>query len=137
MVEWTFSAGTEISRFIKYIHIFVLKASCFKPYVFEWCDDYMMTEFWTLLFYINLLEFIQNKMRHKHVVWVFIWIWFRLHRQQELSNLLHEKKYLKALGIAISLDQPHTALRVIRGTLSLISLRKESTCLLNFPNAFV
>uniref|UniRef100_A0A9J8AAD8 Transducin beta like 3 n=1 Tax=Cyprinus carpio carpio TaxID=630221 RepID=A0A9J8AAD8_CYPCA len=34
--------------------------------------------------------------------------------QQELSNLLHEKKYLKALGIAISLDQPHTALRVIR-----------------------
>ncbi|RXN19837.1 transducin beta 3 [Labeo rohita] len=35
-------------------------------------------------------------------------------KQQELSNLLHEKKYLKALGIAISLDQPHTALRVIR-----------------------
>lgn len=37
-------------------------------------------------------------------------------RQQELSNLLHEKKYLKALGIAISLDQPHTVLRVIKGT---------------------
>ncbi|KAK2915927.1 hypothetical protein QQF64_024326 [Cirrhinus molitorella] len=35
-------------------------------------------------------------------------------KQQELSNLLHEKKYLKALGIAISLDHPHTALRVIR-----------------------
>ena len=37
-------------------------------------------------------------------------------RQQELSNLLHEKKYLKALGIAISLDQPHTVLKVIKGT---------------------
>lgn len=37
-------------------------------------------------------------------------------RQQELSNLLHEKNFLKALGIAISLDQPHTVLRVIKGT---------------------
>uniref|UniRef100_A0A8C7Z0J4 Transducin beta like 3 n=1 Tax=Oryzias sinensis TaxID=183150 RepID=A0A8C7Z0J4_9TELE len=37
-----------------------------------------------------------------------------LTRQQELSNLLHEKKYLKALGLAISLDQPHTALTVIK-----------------------
>ncbi|XP_072549538.1 transducin beta-like protein 3 [Salminus brasiliensis] len=35
-------------------------------------------------------------------------------KQQELSNLIHEKKYLKALGIAISLDQPHTVLRVIK-----------------------
>uniref|UniRef100_A0A673K9H1 Transducin (beta)-like 3 n=1 Tax=Sinocyclocheilus rhinocerous TaxID=307959 RepID=A0A673K9H1_9TELE len=35
-------------------------------------------------------------------------------KQQELSNLLHEKKYVKALGVAISLTQPHTALRVIR-----------------------
>uniref|UniRef100_A0A3B4B9L1 U3 small nucleolar RNA-associated protein 13 C-terminal domain-containing protein n=1 Tax=Periophthalmus magnuspinnatus TaxID=409849 RepID=A0A3B4B9L1_9GOBI len=35
-------------------------------------------------------------------------------KQQELSNLLHEKKYLKALGLAISLDQPHTVLMVIR-----------------------
>ncbi|XP_051571584.1 transducin beta-like protein 3 [Myxocyprinus asiaticus] len=35
-------------------------------------------------------------------------------KQQVLSNLLHEKKYLKALGIAISLDQPHTVLRVIK-----------------------
>lgn len=37
-------------------------------------------------------------------------------RQQELSNLLHGKKYLKALGLAISLDQPHTVLTVIKGT---------------------
>lgn len=35
-------------------------------------------------------------------------------KQQTLANLLHEKKYLKALGIAISLDQPHTVLRVIK-----------------------
>ncbi|TRY98994.1 hypothetical protein DNTS_001252 [Danionella cerebrum] len=35
-------------------------------------------------------------------------------KQQELWNLLHEKQYLKALGIAISLDQPHTALCVIK-----------------------
>uniref|UniRef100_A0A8C6P2F7 Transducin beta like 3 n=1 Tax=Nothobranchius furzeri TaxID=105023 RepID=A0A8C6P2F7_NOTFU len=33
---------------------------------------------------------------------------------QELSNLLHEKKYVKALGLAISLDQPHTVLTVIK-----------------------
>uniref|UniRef100_A0AAZ3QBT4 U3 small nucleolar RNA-associated protein 13 C-terminal domain-containing protein n=1 Tax=Oncorhynchus tshawytscha TaxID=74940 RepID=A0AAZ3QBT4_ONCTS len=36
-------------------------------------------------------------------------------KKQELSNLLHEKKYLKALGLAISLDQPHTVLKVIKG----------------------
>lgn len=37
-------------------------------------------------------------------------------RQQELSNLLQEKKYRKALGLAISLDQPYTVLTVIKGT---------------------
>ncbi|KAJ3601529.1 hypothetical protein NHX12_032497 [Muraenolepis orangiensis] len=42
-----------------------------------------------------------------------ITIWDIL-KQQELSNLLHEKKFLKALGLAISLDQPHTVLSVIR-----------------------
>ncbi|CAI9561822.1 unnamed protein product [Staurois parvus] len=36
-------------------------------------------------------------------------------KQQELSNLLHEKRFLKALGLAITLDQPHTALTVIKG----------------------
>ncbi|XP_030434307.1 transducin beta-like protein 3 isoform X1 [Gopherus evgoodei] len=35
-------------------------------------------------------------------------------KDQELSNLLHEKKYLKALGLAISLDRPHTVLTVIK-----------------------
>ncbi|XP_030646685.1 transducin beta-like protein 3 [Chanos chanos] len=35
-------------------------------------------------------------------------------KQQELSNLLHEKNFVKALGMAISLDQPHTVLRVIK-----------------------
>ncbi|XP_020942445.1 transducin beta-like protein 3 isoform X2 [Sus scrofa] len=35
-------------------------------------------------------------------------------RQQELDNLLHEKRYLRALGLAISLDRPHTVLTVIQ-----------------------
>uniref|UniRef100_A0A8C4SWQ1 Transducin beta like 3 n=1 Tax=Erpetoichthys calabaricus TaxID=27687 RepID=A0A8C4SWQ1_ERPCA len=39
-------------------------------------------------------------------------------KQQKLSNLLHDKKYLKALGLAISLDQPHTVLLVIKGILA-------------------
>uniref|UniRef100_A0A3Q3BNA9 Transducin beta like 3 n=1 Tax=Kryptolebias marmoratus TaxID=37003 RepID=A0A3Q3BNA9_KRYMA len=43
-------------------------------------------------------------------------------KQQELSNLLHEKKYLKALGLAISLCQPHTVLTVIKA----IRQREES-----------
>ncbi|XP_051878001.1 transducin beta-like protein 3 [Pristis pectinata] len=38
-------------------------------------------------------------------------------KQQELSNLLHEQKYLKALGLAISLDQPQTVLVVIKALL--------------------
>ncbi|XP_078273803.1 transducin beta-like protein 3 [Rhinoraja longicauda] len=38
-------------------------------------------------------------------------------KQQELSNLLHEKKYLKALGLAISLDHPQTVLIVIKALL--------------------
>lgn len=38
-----------------------------------------------------------------------------LARQQELDNLLHEKRYLRALGLAISLDRPHTVLTVIQG----------------------
>ncbi|MGH0116990.1 UNVERIFIED_CONTAM: hypothetical protein FKN15_024935 [Acipenser sinensis] len=39
-------------------------------------------------------------------------------KQQELSNLLHEKKYFKAMGLAISLNQPHTVLMVIKGILA-------------------
>ncbi|TEA31814.1 hypothetical protein DBR06_SOUSAS8310041 [Sousa chinensis] len=35
-------------------------------------------------------------------------------KQQELDNLLHEKRYLRALGLAISLDRPHTVLTVIQ-----------------------
>ncbi|XP_068606297.1 transducin beta-like protein 3 [Brachionichthys hirsutus] len=35
-------------------------------------------------------------------------------KKQKLSNLLHEKNYLKALGLAIALDQPHTVLTVIK-----------------------
>ncbi|KAM9584213.1 transducin beta-like protein 3 isoform 1-T1 [Trichechus inunguis] len=35
-------------------------------------------------------------------------------KQQELDNLLHERRYLQALGLAISLDRPHTVLTVIQ-----------------------
>ncbi|XP_040829919.1 transducin beta-like protein 3 [Ochotona curzoniae] len=35
-------------------------------------------------------------------------------RQQELDNLLHERRYLRALGLAISLDRPHTVLTVVQ-----------------------
>ncbi|KAJ6653728.1 hypothetical protein lerEdw1_008754 [Lerista edwardsae] len=35
-------------------------------------------------------------------------------KDQELSNLLHRKRYLKALGLAISLDRPHTVLTVVK-----------------------
>uniref|UniRef100_A0ABM5F138 Transducin beta-like protein 3 n=1 Tax=Pogona vitticeps TaxID=103695 RepID=A0ABM5F138_9SAUR len=38
-------------------------------------------------------------------------------KEQELSNLLHEKQYLKALGFAISLDRPHTVLTVVKAIL--------------------
>ncbi|XP_069876074.1 transducin beta-like protein 3 isoform X1 [Dipodomys merriami] len=38
----------------------------------------------------------------------------QLVKQQELDNLLHERRYLRALGLAISLDRPHTVLTVIQ-----------------------
>ncbi|XP_030067433.1 transducin beta-like protein 3 [Microcaecilia unicolor] len=40
-----------------------------------------------------------------------------IEKKQELSNLLHEKKYVRALGLALSLDQPHTTLMVIKAIL--------------------
>ena len=42
-------------------------------------------------------------------------------REQELQNLLHHKKYLKALGLAISLDQPFRVLSVIKGMLTVVT----------------
>ncbi|NXN14886.1 TBL3 protein, partial [Indicator maculatus] len=38
-------------------------------------------------------------------------------KEQELSNLLHEKRYLRALGLAISLGRPHTVLTVVKAIL--------------------
>ncbi|NXN97249.1 TBL3 protein, partial [Rhinopomastus cyanomelas] len=46
-------------------------------------------------------------------------------KEQELSNLLHEKRYLKALGLAISLDRPHTVLTVVRAILKETDGRKH------------
>ena len=36
-------------------------------------------------------------------------------REQKLANLMHDKKYLKAIGLAITLDQPFKVLNVIKG----------------------
>uniref|UniRef100_A0A8C3M008 Transducin beta like 3 n=1 Tax=Chrysolophus pictus TaxID=9089 RepID=A0A8C3M008_CHRPC len=46
-------------------------------------------------------------------------------KEQELSNLLHEKRYLKALGLAISLDRPHTVLMVVKAILKESDGRKR------------
>ncbi len=42
-------------------------------------------------------------------------IYFVDFREQKLSNLLHEKKYLKAIGLAITLDRPFQVLNIIKG----------------------
>ncbi len=39
----------------------------------------------------------------------------QLLQEQELSNLLHRKDYLKAVGVAISLDQPYRVLKILQG----------------------
>lgn len=36
-------------------------------------------------------------------------------REQELSNLLHHKDYVRAVGVAISLDQPFRVLKILQG----------------------
>ena len=36
-------------------------------------------------------------------------------REQELSNLLHRKDYVRAVGVAISLDQPYRVLKILQG----------------------
>uniref|UniRef100_UPI00358F3981 transducin beta-like protein 3 n=1 Tax=Myxine glutinosa TaxID=7769 RepID=UPI00358F3981 len=46
-------------------------------------------------------------------------------KQQELSNLLKEKRFSKALSFAISLDQPHTTLDVIKAILEEPSGEKD------------
>ena len=40
-----------------------------------------------------------------------------LHREQELSNLMHDKKYIEAIGLAITLDQPYRVLTIMKGKL--------------------
>lgn len=40
----------------------------------------------------------------------------QLLREQELSNLLHQKDYVKAVGVAITLDQPNRILKILQGT---------------------
>jgi hypothetical protein len=38
-----------------------------------------------------------------------------INRVQELSNLLHNKKYIDAIGLAITLDQPWRLLKIFKG----------------------
>ena len=36
-------------------------------------------------------------------------------QEQDLSNLLHRKDYVKAVGVAISLDQPYRVCKILQG----------------------
>jgi len=36
-------------------------------------------------------------------------------REQELSNLLHDKDYIKAVAMAIKLDQPMRVYKILTG----------------------
>ena len=40
---------------------------------------------------------------------------FSFFREQELSNLIHNKKFLKAIGLAITLEQPFRLLTILKG----------------------
>ena len=44
----------------------------------------------------------------------------KLLHEQELSNLLQRKDYIRAVGVAISLDQPFRVLTILRGTLDVV-----------------
>ncbi|XP_033631060.1 transducin beta-like protein 3 [Asterias rubens] len=41
----------------------------------------------------------------------------QIEKEQELSNLLHDKKYLKAIGLAITLNQPFRVLTIMKNIL--------------------
>lgn len=43
----------------------------------------------------------------------------QLLKEQELSNLLHQKDYVKAVGVAISLDQPFRVRTILQGKKSI------------------
>ena len=36
-------------------------------------------------------------------------------QQQELSNLIHEKRYHEALSLALSMEKPYHTLNIVRG----------------------
>lgn len=50
----------------------------------------------------------------------------QLLKEQELSNLLHQKDYVRAVGVAISLDQPFRVLHILQGQQLQVWL--EHTC---------
>ena len=44
---------------------------------------------------------------------------FFYHREQELLNLLHDKDYVRAVGVALSLEQPFRVLTILKGTINI------------------
>ena len=49
--------------------------------------------------------------------------WFFFSREQELQNLLQQKKYTKAIGLAIRLEQPFRALNMFKGKRFFLSVK--------------
>ena len=41
------------------------------------------------------------------------------HREQELLNLLHDKDYVRAVGVALSLEQPFRVLTILKGIINI------------------
>ena len=48
-------------------------------------------------------------------------------RQQELSNLITDKKFLEAIGLAITLEQPFRVMNIMKGT---VNSQMQSTAVL-------
>ena len=50
----------------------------------------------------------------------------QLLKEQELSNLLHQKDYVKAVGVAISLDQPNRVRTILQGETTVTMAAEKS-----------
>ena len=42
------------------------------------------------------------------------------YREQNLSNLIQQKKFLKAIGVAIILEQPFRVLKIMKGKFKIL-----------------
>lgn len=63
----------------------------------------------------------------------------QLLKEQELSNLLHRKDYVRAVGVAISLDQPYRVRTILQGTARCAVLRlwplEANACMFTLPQS--